>query len=231
MHLRGLRDFINMLKEKYSNEMIFLQGLHKVSQSNLAITTLESLYEGIKGFKNDMHNQSNYLFEFCQEIQEEMIHPSEKLLARFTEQLSKMNIEMNQLEKDYLSSIDQTDKFRQRFHITAKEAEINMLRTEANKLNLTMPQDIKQKNDKKTQDSLKIAKEMEKAYILAIEHSNELRDDYIELKKNCLTICQEMEEEIGELIKDSLRKYVVFQVSYLRNMQYDIERKAKVSFD
>lgn len=210
--------------------MMCVQGLQKISQSNLAITTFESLCEGIKGLKNDMNNQSNYLVEFCLGIKEEMIHPSEDLLTKLTEKLSKMNIEMNQLEKEYLLSIDQTEKAKQRFHGTAKETEINMLRTEAWKLNLTMAQDIKQKNEKKTQDLLKNAKEMEKYYINSIEQSNELRDDYIEVKKSYLNECQEMEEEIGILIKDSLRKYVVFQVSYLRNMQYDIEKKAKVLY-
>ena len=39
---------------------------------------------------------------------------------------------------------------------------------------------------------------------------------------------QDLEEELGNNIKDSLRKYVIFQVAFLRNMQYDIEKKAKL---
>jgi hypothetical protein len=37
-----------------------------------------------------------------------------------------------------------------------------------------------------------------------------------------------MEEEIGNNIKDCLRKYIIFQVSYIRNFQYDIDKKAKI---
>ena len=29
-------------------------------------------------------------------------------------------------------------------------------------------------------------------------------------------------------IKDSLRKYVIFKISYLRNLQYDLDKKAKL---
>jgi hypothetical protein len=39
---------------------------------------------------------------------------------------------------------------------------------------------------------------------------------------------KDMEEEIGLFIKDSLRKYIVYQVSYIRNFQYDIDKKAKI---
>ncbi len=37
-----------------------------------------------------------------------------------------------------------------------------------------------------------------------------------------------MEEEIGENIKNSLRKYIIFQISYIRNFQYDIDKKSKI---
>ena len=33
-----------------------------------------------------------------------------------------------------------------------------------------------------------------------------------------------IEQEIGEYIKNSFRKFIVFQMSYLRNMQYDIKK-------
>ena len=39
---------------------------------------------------------------------------------------------------------------------------------------------------------------------------------------------QNMEEEIGLNIKDSLRKYIIYQVSYIRNFQYDMDKKAKI---
>ena len=37
------------------------------------------------------------------------------------------------------------------------------------------------------------------------------------------TSFQDIEEEIAENIKDSFRKFIVFQVAYLRNMEYDIK--------
>ena len=39
---------------------------------------------------------------------------------------------------------------------------------------------------------------------------------------------QSMEEDIGLAIKDSLRKYIIYEVSYIKNFQYDINKKAKI---
>ena len=65
-------------------------------------------------------------------------------------------------------------------------------------------------------------------YVELIDKTNDLQEDYIEIKKRNLGEIQELEEELGENIKDSLRKYIVFQVAYLRNMEYDIKNKSKI---
>jgi len=38
-----------------------------------------------------------------------------------------------------------------------------------------------------------------------------------------------MEEKYIEFVKDLMRKYVIYQVSNVRNLQYDVDKKAKVS--
>ena len=55
-----------------------------------------------------------------------------------------------------------------------------------------------------------------------------MQDDYIEIKKRNLNEIQDIEQEIGENIKDSFRRFIVYQVSYLRNMQYDIKKKSSI---
>ena len=39
---------------------------------------------------------------------------------------------------------------------------------------------------------------------------------------------QNLEEELAETIKTSIGKYIIFQTSYLRNMQYDIGKKSNL---
>ena len=77
-------------------------------------------------------------------------------------------------------------------------------------------------------DSLKKAKEFEKTYVELIDKTNNLQDDNIEIKKRNLNEIQDIEQEIGENIKNSFRKFIVFQVAYLRNIQYDIKKKSSI---
>ena len=77
-------------------------------------------------------------------------------------------------------------------------------------------------------DSLKKVKEFEKTYVELIDKTNNLQDDNIEIKKRNLNEIQDIEQEIGENIKNSFRKFIVFQVAYLRNIQYDIKKKSSI---
>ncbi len=77
-------------------------------------------------------------------------------------------------------------------------------------------------------DNLKKSKDNEKLYVELIDKTNDLQDEYIEIKKRNLNEIQDLEEEIAENIKDSFRKFIVFQVAYLRNMEYDIKNKSLI---
>lgn len=102
--------------------------------------------------------------------------------------------------------------------------------TELSKVNSNLTPDLKNKLENRFQNSLKEAKETERAYISAINQANFHRENYIENMKKTLNEFQNLEEKCCEMIKDTLRKYVVYQVAYIRNLQYDIEKKANVNF-
>ena len=63
-------------------------------------------------------------------------------------------------------------------------------------------------------DLLKKSKENERIYISLINNTNRLQEEYIEVKNRNLNEIQDLEEELGEYIKDSLRKFIIFQVAY-----------------
>jgi hypothetical protein len=83
-------------------------------------------------------------------------------------------------------------------------------------------------NEIKITSAFKIAKEKEKKYINYLNNTNIMQEEYIEIKKKNLNQFQKIEEELGLNLKDSLRKYVIFKISYLRNLQYDLDKKTKL---
>ena len=228
-HLQGLKDIISLYKEHYNSQQNYALLLKKTNNSNNKITVFESLYKGISSFKNDMLNQYNYLSEFLACIKDDIINP---LLNLYEISLKKLNYnvyEMTSIEQSYQLSVEKLNNAKKNFHSFAKEAVESKMKAESykekNDKNLNK---IIKKEEIKMLNFLKKAKENEKIYVELIDKTNNLQDDYIEIKKRNLCEIQDIEYEIGENIKDSLRKFIVFQVSYLSNMQYDVKKKSLI---
>ena len=245
-HIKGLKTFIYILSEYYSSQTSLANDLKRLSEygTNNPITSYESLSEGIISFQNDLLNQYDYLTEFLNNMKIEILDPLKHLKERLTKTLNNNLSEMNSKEKNYNYYITQLENAKNKFHTSVKEAEQFKLKTEILKKKFSFPLDKSnstnntnltnnyneeiKKDEIKCLNFLKIAKDKENAYISWINDTNKLQDEYIEIKKRNLNQIQSMEEELGESIKDSLRKYIVFQVSYIRNFQYDIDKKAKI---
>ena len=228
-HLLGLKDIIDLYTEQYNYQKNYALFLKRANNSKNQITVFESLYKGFTSFKNEMLNQYNYLSEFLLGIKDEIIKP---LTSLYDTSLKKLNFniyEMTSIEKAYQESVENLEIAKKNFHFFAKNAEQSKIKAES----------YKEKNDKNLNNlikkeetimlnSLKNAKENEKIYVDLIDKTNSLQDDYVEIKKRNLIEIQDLEEEIAENIKDSFRKFIIFQVSYLRNMEYDIKKKSSI---
>ena len=228
-HLKGLKTFIYIFSEYYSCQQTFSKELKRLSDylKNNSITTFESLNEGIISFQNDLLNQHDYLKENLNNIKEEIISPLKELKEKITKRKNNNLNEMLMSEKTYNNCLSQFENAKMKFHKSVKEVEQNKLEIEIIKKE-KYPQDKITEQEIKTLNLLKTAKENEKNYISLINDINNKQDEYIEIKKKNLNELKDMEEEIGLFIKDSLRKYIVYQVSYIRNFQYDIDKKAKI---
>ena len=246
-HIKGLKNFIYVLSSYYSSQFTFSTELKRLSDyiKNNPITSFESLNEGINSFQTDLLNQCDYLTEFLNNMKLEIIEPLKELKERINKRLNENLNETNLIEKNYNYCINQLDTYKNKFHKSVKEVEKNKLKIEFLKLkksknsahNTYVPGTAKlqnfdendlKKEEKKNLNDLKYAKECENNYISIITDTNNVQEDFIEIKKKNLNELQRMEEIIGNNIKDSLRKYIIYQVSYIRNFQYDIDKKAKI---
>ena len=226
-HLKGLKVFIYVFSEYYSSQLTFSNELKRLSDyiKNNPITSLESLNEGISSFQNDLLNQHDYFKECLTNIKIEIIEPLKLIKDKITKRLNDNLNETNINEKNYNNLLSKFENAKIKFHKSVKEVE-------QNKLDIELLKKSKNSQDKlieelkrqeiKALNSLKSAKEKENDYISIINDINNLQEEYIEIKKKNLNELQNMEEEIGLNIKDSLRKYIIYQVSYIRNFQENI---------
>ena len=243
-HIQGLADFIGMFNERYKSKINLAETLKNLSESKKSITTFESLTEGILGFKGDMYNEYNYLSELIVGMRDEIIKPLTAAYKMFSKKIDNNFSETSTINKEYINSLNQMEIYKNKFHSSVYAAEQSKLKAEyyKKKINSLNNATDKEKNkellneyninlkqeETKANNYLKDAKYNEKIYISLINNTNILQEEYIEIKKRNLEEIQELEESLGEYIKDSLRKFIIFQVAYLRNMQYDVDKKAKI---
>ena len=243
-HIQGLSDFIGMFNERYKSKINLAETLKNLSESKKSITTFESLTEGILGFKGDMYNEYNYLSELIVGMRDEIIKPLTAAYKMFSKKIDNNFSETSTINKEYINSLNQMEIYKNKFHSSVYAAEQSKLKAEyyKKKINSLNNATDKEKNkellneyninlkqeETKANNYLKDAKNNEKIYISLINNTNILQEEYIEIKKRNLEEIQELEESLGEYIKDSLRKFIIFQVAYLRNMQYDVDKKAKI---
>jgi len=227
-HRLGLKDLIYMFAKKYESEVEYAKGMKRIYDMNYAVTKMPSLLNGILTFKNDLYNQYEYSMEFTSNIQDEIIKPLEMFLTKQSNLGKYLNNEVRKIEKEFRASVDKLEKSRLKFHSSAKLAEDSKIQSEMGKINPNFSQEVKTRIEIKAQNFLREAKENERFYLANINLANNTREVYIETMKKMMNEFQKLEENLIDMIKDCLRKYIIYQVALLRNLQYDIEKKASV---
>ena len=234
LNFHGLKEFIAIMSEYYSILNTFTLSLKKIYHLKCT-TSDESLQNGINGFKTDLLNQYLALTDYLNSIKDDIISPLISLKDKILEKIKNNLKETSSTEKTYKTSAQQMDAMKKKFYSSIKEIEQHKIKYELSK-NKQINKDsgefqdynVIESNEVKIITAIKTAKDNEKLYISYVDDTNIMQDEYIEVKKRNLNEIQSLEEELGDNIKDCLRKYVIFKISYLRNLQYDIDKKAKI---
>ena len=234
LNYHGLKEFINIITEYYSILNDFTSNLKKIYELKCT-TSNESLQIGINGFKTDIYNQYLALTDYVNSIKDDLISPLSSIKEIILEKIKNNLRETSSTEKTYRASVLQMDSMKKKFYSSIKEIEQHKIKYELskdkqiNKDNCDFQDyNVIESNEVKIITAIKTAKENEKNYISFIDSTNIMQDEYIEVKKRNLDEIQNLEEMLGDNMKDCLRKYVIFKMSYLRNLQYDIDKKAKI---
>ena len=227
-HLRGLKDFIYMIKELTKSMKVFSEGLKKVYDMNLRITTNESLSMGIEYFRNILLNQHNFLEKYILDINTRIINPLNILQETILKKLNHNYKETINSERNYESYIAQVEFTLNKFHSRAKQVEQSMLELEKNKANKDIDKKDIEKLEKEVKSSIGFAKDSEKMYLSYVKYTNRIQDEFIETKKKNLNEIQSLEIELGEKIKNSLNTYYILKTTYLKNLKLETEKKIKL---
>ena len=228
-NLKGVKNLIEIFNNLYLSIQSFSNNIKDLYNNyNFEITCHKSLYDGILYFKEDFLNIYNYLIDFLLGIKNEIIKPLGNIQSNLLNKFIIYKDELNKIEKNYEDNIKILNDSKNNFYKSVREVEDYKVNFEYEKQkNNNLSSEYKKEEEEKICELLKIAKENQKKYILNINKINKVQNDYIEKKKNILNNIQYMEEQLGECIKDTLRKLILYQMSFIRNVQYDSENTSK----
>ena len=225
-HLRGLKDFIYLIKEISKSFSLFSLSIKKLQEIKLNITTNESLSQGIDNFLHNLFYHYTSLEQFISKMNTEIILPLNAFQETTLKKLNNNYKETLDTEKNYEAYLTQIDFTKNKFHTRIKQLKDKMLEYEIAK-SKNENKKIIQKLEEEIKENIGYTKESEKIYLSYIKYTNRIQDEYTEMKKKNLNEIQNMEIDLGENIKSSLMKYYSYQKTYLNNILNDTEQKEK----
>ena len=212
-NIKGLKNFIDIFNALYLSLESFSSSLKDLYNNyDYEISSHKSLYEGILFFKEDFINCYNYIFDFMLGIKNEIINPLENTRENLLNLYLQYKEGLSNIEEEYEDYINNLNESKNEFYNAVNDVEDFKIILENEKYNYNESNNrFKKEEDEKINSLLQVAKKNQKKYVLNINKINSIQNEYIEQKKNYLNNMQYMEEHIGECIKDSLRKFVLYK--------------------
>ena len=228
-NLAGAKNLMDIFNILYTSLNSFSDNLKNLYNNyEYEITSHKTLYEAVLYFKEDFLNINNYLIDLTIGIKNEIIKPLNNLQSIFLNKYLIYKDGINKLEEEYEDNRKELENSKNNFYKTVKDVEDYKIIFENEKLNINdLTVEYKKEKEEKIIELLKIAKESQKEYLININKINKFQKEYIDKKKNYLNNMQYMEEQLGECVKDSLRKSILYLMAFIRNIQYDLENTSK----
>ena len=129
-HLRGLKDFIYLIKEISKSFTSLSLNLKKLHEINLNITTNESLSQGIDQFMQNIFYYYSSLEQFISKINTEIIIPLNNYQEMTLKKLNNNYKETLNSEKNYEAYLTQIDFTKDKFHSRVKQFEDKLIEKE-----------------------------------------------------------------------------------------------------
>ena len=219
---KGATEFIQLMEEKAAVEETYAKGLEKIGNNQFFVTTQGTLSHAILAMKNDALNQAMQAKILADNILKDLVEPLKELLRNQAKTLQKTHTEGKKSEKERLALVEKYDRHKTRYLRACKECE-------AITVQLETPQ-IVIRREKLIQKMVHNKQEIDenlRGYQDTVVKHNTFKDKFTDFMSKILEVYQRQEEQRLEMMKICLQKLVVYETSYLRNLQYDIDNLAR----
>ena len=219
---KGATEFIQLMEEKAAVEEAYAKGLEKIGNNQYFVTNQGTLSHAILAMKNDALNKAMQAKILADNILKDLVEPLKDLLRNQAKTLQKTHTEGKKSEKERLTLLEKHERYKIRYTRACKEYEALTFQMETPQIALRREKLMQKmvQNKQEIDESLR-------GYQDSIAQHNTFKDKFTDFMSKILEVYQRQEEQRLEMMKNCLQKLVVYETSYLRNLQYDIDNLAR----
>lgn len=226
---KGAEEMMYFYKELAACEEAYAKGLERIGSHPYLVTTQGTLAHAVVALKQDCLKRALHSKHLAESITKTLVETLREMLKVQAASIKKFSSEGKSLEKQFSNCTSQLEKSRLRYMKACSDTEQVTYLLESG-----MTADKRTKLLNRLVASKKELTESIASYQANIEGSNAFKERYDGMMVNAtqakvLEAYQRQEETRLEAMKESLRKYVVSEMSCLRSVLYDLEALSRAA--
>ena len=181
-----------------------------------------SMHEAALALKHDIQNKATQLRAFIDNMTQDIIKPLQSILNTLVEQAKSLSSEAQKTVKMKEKYFDKLNRYKEKFWKSCNDCE---------KITILLEQPQSQSNREKLLEKLIKNKNHLDSHLKTYQnHMDSWKDFLVNYRSLLIPIFETYEKNEClrlDCMKDQLRKFIVYETSYIRNLQYEIDSLAK----
>lgn len=223
---RLTEDFVLVLRERAQLERQYAKSLARSAARLQAHSDLGNMPEACEAVMVNMRNRAEQSLELASGIEQDVVETIEAMLRQHSEVSKQVRADGSRVSKTFQEARRVHEELAGKYAQACVEAEDTAKEYKSSVL-LALPHNERMRRAARMMTLSRQATAVEREYLKAVQRLNEATKLHERQMGHVLGALQDMEEKRANCFKDSAMKLVVFDVSWLRNMQYDLEGAVK----
>lgn len=219
-------DFVVVLRERAQLERQYAKSLARSAARLQSHSDLGNMPEACEAVMVNMRNRAEQSLELAAGIEQDVVETIEAMLRQHSEVAKQVRADGSRVSKSFHEARKAHEDFAGKYAHACVAAEDSAKEYKTSVL-LSLPHNECMRRAAKMMTLSRQATAVERGYFTAVNRLNEATRLHERQMGHVLGALQDMEEKRANCFKDSAMKIAVFDVSWLRNMQYDLEGAVK----
>lgn len=228
--VQTLAEFLSLLTQRVSCEKSYAANMRRIAKVPLcqygeySCATPSTFSRGMKAFQVDCSNRANQSVSFVDSVEAEVVEPLRTLIEEHEEYLKSYGGKFERTKEKVDAAAASVRRLREKYVAALNDAEKTLYDCESARVDAKIDACAQDRFNARIWNSLASLKEARDKYKECEKLSAAMNAQCELTLAEVLTDLQTHEEQRVQVVKDSLQKLLVYEVSVEQNHRYDIQQ-------